>query len=70
MLDMLPRLLAAAGAMASWISILVVAVVALFVIYIGVAMAAALLASDAKQQRIRLKILQSLLGILVRRQHK
>jgi len=69
-LDMLPRLLATAGAVASWFSIFVAAVIALFVIYIGIAMAAALLASDARQQRIRLKILQSLLEILIRRQHR
>ena len=55
------RLLAEAGAAASWIFFFVAAIVAVFVVYIGVSMWATFRARDPEQRKIRYKIFSDLL---------
>lgn len=57
----LSRLTAAAGAAANWIAIFIAAITAVFTLYVGIAMCAALRATDPSQQKIRYKIFRDLL---------
>lgn len=65
MLELL-RLLVEVGAAANWIIIFALAVIAVFVVYIGIAMCAALRSDDPEQQTIRYKIFQDLLRVFTR----
>jgi len=69
-LDVLLRLLAEAGPTVSWIIIFVAATVAVFVLYIGIAMYATLQAHDPQEQRIRYRIFHDLLGLFIRGRHR
>lgn len=53
--------LAGVGAAANWIVIFIAAVIAVFVVYVGVALYATLRASDPEQQQIRYKVFHDLL---------
>lgn len=57
----LSRLTAEAGAAASWIVIFVAAITAVFTPYVGIAVCAALRATDPSQQKIRYKVFRDLL---------
>jgi hypothetical protein len=52
----LPRLLVQVGTTASWIVFFIATIVAVFVVYIGIAMGATLRASDPEQQKMRYRI--------------
>jgi hypothetical protein len=65
MLELL-RLLAEIGTAANWVVIFTLAVVAVFVGYLGIAMHATFRASDPEQRKIRYKVFQDLLRIFVR----
>ena len=56
MLDMLFRLLAEVGPQATWIVFFLAAMVAVFVLYVGIALRATLRAPDAEQREIRYQI--------------
>jgi hypothetical protein len=55
------RLLAEAGATASWIIFFVAAIIAVFTVYIGIAMWATLRARDPEQRKIGYKVFRDLL---------
>jgi hypothetical protein len=63
MMEMLFRLQAELGPAATWTAVFFTVVVAVFVLYIGVAMRAILRASDPEQARIRYRVFQDLLGL-------
>jgi hypothetical protein len=60
------RLLVEVGAAANWIIIFSLAVIAVFVGYLGIAMCAAFHAYDPEQQKIRYQIFQDLLRVFAR----
>jgi hypothetical protein len=60
------RALAVVGADASWVVCFIAAVIAVFVVYLGIAMYATLRASDLEQQKIRYKVFQDLLKLFTR----
>jgi len=60
MLDLL-RLLAEVGAAANWIAIFIATVIAVFVLYLGIALRAVLIAKDPDQQKIRYQVFRDLL---------
>jgi hypothetical protein len=60
MLEMLFRLLAEVGPGVTWTALFMAAVVAVFVLYIGVAMLATLRAQDPQQVEIRYRVFHDL----------
>ncbi len=60
MLELL-RLLAAVGTAANWIAIFFAAIIAVFVLYLGIALYAVLRASDKEQWERRYKVFRDLL---------
>jgi hypothetical protein len=62
-MEMLLRLAAGLGPAAAWVAVFVAAVVAVFVLYVGVAMRAVLRADDPEQARIRYRVFADLLGL-------
>ncbi len=70
MLAELLRLLAEIGPGAIWVLFFIAAVIAVFVLYVGIALVAALLAKDPEQQKVRCKILRDLLWLFRRRRRK
>jgi hypothetical protein len=67
MLEEVLRLMAEVGPGAVWIGGLLTAVVATFVLYIGIALWAVLRAKDPKQRKIRYRIFRDLIGLFDRR---
>lgn len=63
MLEILLRLEAEVGPAATWIAIVVVALMAVFVLYVGVAMWATLRASDPERVKACYRVFQDLLGL-------
>ena len=63
MLDALLRLAAEIGPMATWFLIFIAAVVAVFVVYVGIALCAVLRAQDHDQRQVRYKVFRDLLGL-------
>jgi hypothetical protein len=61
------RLLAEVGAAANWIVFFIAAIIAVFMVYIGIAMWAIFRTRDADQQKIRYKVFRDLLGVFDRR---
>jgi hypothetical protein len=57
------RLLAEIGPGIIWVLIFIAAVIAVFVLYVGIALVAALFAKDPGQQKVRRKILRDLLRL-------
>ena len=70
MLDTLIRLLAAVGPEAIWIIIFFAAMVAVFVIYIGIAMRAAMRADNAEQQQLCYRMFRDLLELFRKRRQQ
>jgi hypothetical protein len=54
---------ASIGAAASWVLVFVAAVVAVFVVYLGIAMYAVYQAKDPDQQKLRYKVFEDLLRV-------
>ncbi len=67
MLNAVLRLAAEAGPGTTWVVILLIAVVTTFVLYIGIAMLAALRAKDLEQSKIRYQIFHDLVSLFDRR---
>jgi len=63
MLEILPRLTAEAGSAATWIAVFAALMVAVFVLYVGIAMHATLHARDPEQTKIRYQIFRDLLAL-------
>lgn len=63
MLNTLLRASAALGAGASWIIMFCAAIVAVFVVYLGVALRATLNAPDPEQRKIRYQVFRDLLDL-------
>jgi hypothetical protein len=64
------RLLAEIGPGVIWVFIFIAAIVAVFVIYIGIALWATLYAKDAAQQKVRYQIFRDLIGLFRSRGRK
>jgi hypothetical protein len=67
MLEMLLRTLAELGPTARWLAIFFAAVVAVFVLYVGIALHAVVSATDAEQRKVRYEVFKDLLGLFKRR---
>lgn len=63
---MLFRLLAEVGPAAGWIAIFFAVLVAVFVLYLGIAMWATLRARDPEQQHIRYQVFRDLRDLFLR----
>ena len=70
MLAELLRLLAEIGPGVIWVFIFIAAIVAVFVIYIGIALWATLRAKDPAQQKVRYQVFHDLLNLFRRRGRK
>jgi hypothetical protein len=70
MLEMLLRLETEAGPAATWVAMVLAALVAVFVLYVGVAMWATLRASDPERAKACYRVFQDLLGLFRFRGHK
>jgi hypothetical protein len=66
MLNTLLRVTAAVGPGAIWIVLFCAAIVAVFVVYIGIALQATLHAADPEQQKIRYQVFRDLLDLFRR----
>jgi hypothetical protein len=64
------RLMAEIGSQVAWVFIFIAAVVAIFVIYVRIALWGTLLAKDPKQQKISYQIFRDLLDLLRRGSRK
>jgi hypothetical protein len=64
--DVAPHL-AELGPTVRWLAIFFAAVVAVFVLYVGVALRAVLSATDEEQRKVRLEVFKDLLGLFRRR---
>jgi hypothetical protein len=62
-LDLLLRALADVGPAATWIVAFIAAIVAVFVMYVGITIWATLRASDPEQQQIRYQLFSDLLDL-------
>ena len=70
MLAELLRLLAEIGPGVVWVFIFIAAVVAVFVLYIGIALWATLRAKDTEQQKVRYQVFHDLLDLFRRGRRK
>ena len=70
MLAELLRLLAELGPGVKWVFIFIAAIVAVFVIFTGIALWATLRAKDTEQQKIRYQVFHDLLELFRRRGRK
>lgn len=61
---LLLRLVDASGPPADWILIFVAAIVAIFVVYVGIAMRAVLRAPDQDQRQVRYQVFRDLLDFV------
>jgi hypothetical protein len=64
------RLMAALGPQVVWVFIFIAAIVAVFVLYIGIAIWATLRAPDSEQREVRYQIFRDLLDLFRRGSHK
>jgi hypothetical protein len=69
MLDVLLRSLAELGPVATWFALYVAAIVAVFVLYVGIALRAVLRATDTEQREIRYQVFRDLLSLFRSRKH-
>ena len=69
MLDVLLRAQAELGPTARWLAIFFAAVVAAFVLYVGIALYAVLSADDAEQRKVRYEVFRDLLSLFKRGKH-
>ena len=65
-METLFRLLAELGPKAFWIVVIIGGLAAVFVLYIGIAMQAALRARDPQQQQLRYQVFHDLLELFLR----
>ncbi|WP_431919874.1 hypothetical protein [Nonomuraea jabiensis] len=65
-MDILFRLLVEMAPAVGWIAIFVAAVIALFALYLGIAMIATLLTRDQKRVRVRYQVFRELLRLFIR----
>ena len=56
--------------MAKWFAIFIAAVIAVFVLYVGIALRAVLRATDEAQRRVRYQVFRDLLDLFVRRKQR
>ena len=70
MLLMLFRLVAKVGPAASWVVLFFGSLVAVFVLYVGIAMWATLRARDPDQQHIRYQVFHDLCDLFLRRKRR
>lgn len=70
MLDMLFRAVTGLGPDALWVAMFCAAIVAVFVLYIGIAMWATIRAPDPQTQNVRYQIFRDLLEAFRRRKKK
>ena len=70
MLQMLFRLLAEVGPEATWFVVYFACLIAVFVLYIGIAMWATLRARDPEQQHIRYQVFRDLRDLFLRGKHR
>lgn len=68
--EVLLRLTAEVGPEAAWAMVLIAAVIATFMLYLGVAICAALRAKDTEQGKISYQIFKDLLGLFDRPRRK
>ena len=66
MFDVLLRLTAGLGPMTIWVVFIVAAIVAVFVIYVGIALHAVLHAADQEQRQVRYQVFRDLLDLFRR----
>jgi hypothetical protein len=64
------RLMAQVDPAATWMAVFLTAVVAVFVLYVGVAMLATLRAKDPEQVKIRYRVFKDLLALFYRRRRR
>lgn len=67
MLDALLRMLTELGPLATWFAIFLAAVIAVFVLYVGIALRAVLRAPDEAQRQVRYQVFRDLLDLFRRR---
>lgn len=70
MIELLTRLLPEVGAKVSWVVLFLVAVIGVFVLYIGLAMLATFRAPDPEQAWIRYRVFHDLLALFRRRRSR
>ncbi|HYW82172.1 MAG TPA: hypothetical protein VFB30_02880 [Spirochaetia bacterium] len=70
MLPELLRLLAEIGPGAIWVFTFIAVIVAVFVVYIGIAMRAILRAQDTEQRKVLYQVFRDLLDLFRRGKHK
>lgn len=66
MLDVLLRLGTELGPLAIWFAIFIAVIIAVFVLYVGIALWAVLSAADGEQRKIRYEVFRDLLGLFKR----
>jgi hypothetical protein len=66
MLDALLRIGAELGPMATWFAMFLAAIVAVFVLYVGIALRAVLCARDEAQRQVRYQVFRDLLDLFNR----
>jgi hypothetical protein len=69
-LDELLRMSAELGPVATWLAIFFAAVIAVFVLYIGIALHVVLHTPDEPQQQVRYQIFRDLLSLFDRRKQQ
>jgi hypothetical protein len=67
LLEALLRLCAEFGPAAAWLTIFIAVVIAVFVLYVGIALHAVLRAKDREQREIRYQVFRDLLDLFRRR---
>ena len=70
MLELLLRLLAEVGPSATWIAKFCAAVVAVFVLYVGIAIWATIVTRDPEQRNVRYQVFRDLLELFRRRRRR
>ena len=69
MLDALLRALTELGPLATWVALFLAAIIAVFVVYVGIALRAVLRAPDREQREIRYRVFRDLLDLFRLKRH-
>jgi hypothetical protein len=69
-LEEMLRVIAEVGPGAAWIMVFCAAMIAVFVLYIGIALFATLRAGDEEQRKIRFELFRELLRLFRRERHR
>ncbi|MBB5631492.1 hypothetical protein [Sphaerisporangium krabiense] len=67
MASLLFQALAELAPVATWVAVFVAAIIAVFTVYVGVAMLAALFATDERQAKLRYRVFRDLLLLFARK---